>query len=134
MSGVVTPQTTSFYAAIQPMPSAPPLANHLPIITILNLHLPHAEAAETLDFRMANWLVINADLSAQLVAKSPAMHIKSKEEFLEKVSTMVHIISDTLAKHLEVKHPNPFKRWWWTKELTLLKKSQNCLSSKSYKF
>ena len=112
----------------------PPLANHLPIITIVDLPLPRAEATETLDFRMADWPVVNADLAAQLEAKSPATHIETKDEFLEKVNTVVHIISDVLAKHLEVKCPNPFKKRWWTKELTLLKKAQNRLSSKLYKF
>jgi hypothetical protein len=105
----------------------------MPIITILDLPLPCSTAPKALDFRVADWPAINAALTAQLEAKSPALHIKSKEEFIEKVSMVVHIILETLVKHLNEKCPNPFKKCWWTKELTLLKKAQNCLSSKSFK-
>jgi hypothetical protein len=110
MSGAAIPQTISLYAATQLPPSAPPLADHLPIITILDLPLPHAMATKSLNFRAADWLVINSTLTAYLEAESPAKHIKSKEEFYEKVSTMVHIISEVLNKHLVEKHPNPFKK------------------------
>jgi Endonuclease-reverse transcriptase len=112
----------------------PPLADHLPIITILDLPLPHTAAAKALNFRDTDWPVINADLLSRLEANSPATHIKSIEEFYEKVNSVVHITSDTLAKHLVEKRLNPFKKRWWTKELSLLKKTQNCLSNKSFKF
>jgi hypothetical protein len=111
----------------------PPLADHMPIVIILDLPLPHPAAAKVLDFRAADWSTINDALTAQLEAEYPTMLIKSKEEFLEKVSVVVHIISETLVKHLDVKHPNPFKKQWWMKELSLLKKTQNCLSSKLFK-
>jgi hypothetical protein len=41
----------------------PPLADHMPIITILNLPLPQSSAAKLLDFRVANWPSINAALT-----------------------------------------------------------------------
>jgi hypothetical protein len=106
----------------------------MPIITILDLPLPHAVAAKALNFRVADWPVINSDLTAQLETKSLATHIKLKEEFYKKVSTLVHITSDILAKHLDKKCPDPFKKQWWTKELSLFKKTQNHLSSKLFKF
>ena len=46
----------------------------------------------------------------------------------------MHIIKVVLEEHLEEKKPNPFKRRWWTEELTSLKKKQNRLSNKSFKF
>jgi ribonuclease HI len=111
----------------------PPLADHMPIITILDLPLPRTAAAKTLDFRAADWPAINSDLQTILESESPAARIESKEEFYEKVNSLVHIISETLAKHLVERRPNPFKKRWWTKELSLLKKAQNRLSSKSFK-
>jgi hypothetical protein len=56
-----------------------------------------------------------------------------KEDFVEKVSSVVCIILEVLGKHLVEKSPNPFKKCWWTTELTILKKAQNRLSNKSYK-
>jgi ribonuclease HI len=112
----------------------PPLADHMPIVTILDLPLPRAAATKALDFRSADWPDINSKLVALLEVKSPATHIQTKEEFYEKVSDLVRITSDTLAKNLDEKRPNPFKKRWWTKELSLLKKAQNRLSNKSFKF
>jgi Endonuclease-reverse transcriptase len=88
----------------------PPLADHLPIITILDLPLPCTAATKALDFRDADWPVINADLLSHLEANSLATHIKLIEEFYEKVNLVVRITSDTLAKHLVEKWPNPFKK------------------------
>jgi hypothetical protein len=99
----------------------------MPIITILDLPLPRSSAAKSLDFRAADWPSINTALT-------PAVHIKLKEEFNEKVDDVVRIITAVLEEHLEEKKPNPFKRRWWTKELTSLKKKQNRLSNKSFKF
>jgi hypothetical protein len=111
----------------------PPLADHMPIITILNLPLPRSSAAKSLNFRTADLPAINTALNLQLEAESPATHINTKGEFYEKVNKVVHIISEVLDAQLEEKHPNPFKHRWWTKELTLFKKTQNRLSNKSYK-
>jgi hypothetical protein len=112
----------------------PPLADHMPIITILDLPLPRSSAAKSLDFRAADWPTISNALAQQFEAKSPAVHIKSKEEFYKKVDDLVQIISTVLEKHLEEKNPNPFQRRWWTMELTSLKKKQNRLSNRSFKF
>ena len=75
-----------------------------------------------MNFRAANWPTINAALTQQLEAESPAVHIKSKEEFNHKVDEVVRIIKVVLEEQLEEKRPNPFKRRWWTGELTSLKK------------
>lgn len=74
----------------------PPLVDHMPIITILNLPLPRSSAVKSLDFRNADWPLINANLSQQFKARSPEMHIKSKEEFYKKVNNVVRILIDIL--------------------------------------
>ena len=74
----------------------PPLADHMPIITILDLPLPQSLAATTLNFRVADWPTINTALTQQLEAESPTVHIKSKEEFDHKVDEVVHIIKVVL--------------------------------------
>ena len=112
----------------------PPLADHLPIITILDLPFPRASTTPSLNFHMAEWSSINKELKHRLEAKSPARHITSEEEFIQKVEDLVHIIYDVLQEPINEKLPNPYKQCWWTEKLTTLKKARNRLSNKSYKF
>jgi len=111
----------------------PPLADHLPIITILNLSFPCSSAPKSLNFWLGDWMAINLVLKQRLEEQSPAVHIKSGEEFIVKVDEVVGIITEVLEDHLEEMKPSPFTRHWWTKELSTLKKNQNRLSNKSFK-
>jgi hypothetical protein len=111
----------------------PPLADHLPIITILDLPLPRSNAPKTCNFRQADWPTVCAQLDQRLKAESPATLIKTRFEFLNKVDTLVQIISSVLEKEIPETKPSPHVQCWWTKELTDLKKHQNRLSNKHYK-
>ena len=111
----------------------PPLADHLPIITILDLPFPRVSAPGSLDFRNGDWADINSKLKARLEERSPAAQLRSKEEFLAKVDSVISIIKEVLGEELTEPKPSPFSRRWWTKELMNLKRAQNRLSSKSYK-
>ena len=112
----------------------PPLADHMPIITIINMPFPRATAARSLDFRQANWIKVNEDLAQRLESGPPPSRISLKEEFTTKVDELVLVIKGVLEDHLKERRPSPFKRRWWTKELSQLKKQQNRLSNKAYKF
>ena len=112
----------------------PPLADHMPIITIINMPFPRATSAHSLDFRQANWIKVNKYLVQRLESGPLPLRIASKDEFITKVDELVHIIKDVLEDHLKERCPSPFKHCWWTKELSQLKKQQNWLSSKAYKF
>ena len=111
----------------------PPLADHLPIITILDLPFPRSSADSSLKFREVDWPEVFADLKQQLDGATPVKHIESHGEFIKKIDDVTRIISEVLNNHLDEKTPNAYRQQWWTKELTLLKKSQNCLSGKSFK-
>jgi hypothetical protein len=112
----------------------PPLADHLPVIIILDLPLPRAMAMRSLDFRVVDWQTVHSELYTRLDAESPVACIRTEAEFQAKVGNMVHILTEVLDKNLDEKHPNPYKWRWWTKELTKLKKEQNHLSSAAFKF
>ena len=111
----------------------PPAANHLPIVTVINLPLPRSIAPPMLDFCNGDWPKINDILKERLEAKSPALRIRTQEQFTEKVDKVISIITEVLNVTLEELKPSPFSWRWWTKELTALKKDQNRLSNKSYK-
>jgi hypothetical protein len=112
----------------------PPLADHLPVIIILDLPLPQAMATRTLDFRAVDWQTVCSELYTRFEAELPSAHIRTDVEFQAKVSDVTHILTEVLDKNLDKKCPNPYKWRWWTKELTELKKEQNHLSSAAFKF
>jgi Endonuclease-reverse transcriptase len=112
----------------------PPLADHMPIITVVDLPLPRAVSPVTLDYRGADWPTVNNALNARLLAESPAVRLRTKDEFEAKVNKIVKIIKEVLEEQLEPKKPSPYARRWWTKELSDLRTLQNKLSNKSYKF
>ena len=112
----------------------PPLADHLPIITILDLPMPRLSTPPTLNFRMADWNRVSSALGPRLEVESPAVRITSKEEFLKKVDDVVRIVDEVLHELIDEKSPNPYKQCWWTEELSRLKKAQNSLSNKSHRF
>ena len=112
----------------------PPLADHLPIITILDLPMPRLTSPPTLNFRMADWSKVSSALGPRLEAETPAMHITSKDEFLKKVNDIVQIVDKVLHELIDKKLPNPYKQCWWMEELSRLKKAQNRLSNKSHRF
>jgi hypothetical protein len=59
--------------------------------------------------------------------------LRSKEQFLTKVDSVISIIKEVLGEELTEMKPSPFSHRWRTKELMNLKRAQNQLSSKSYK-
>ena len=101
----------------------PPLADHMPIITIINMPFPRAAEAHMLDFRQANWIKVNEDLAHWLKTGTPPSKIRTKEDFIAKVDELVKVIKDILDDHLKERRPSPFTRRWWTKELSKLKKT-----------
>jgi Reverse transcriptase (RNA-dependent DNA polymerase) len=107
--------------------------DHLPIITVINLPLPRSTIPPTLDFQNADWPKINTLLKAKLEAESPAVRIRTQDQFISKVDQLIDIITDVLHENLDELKPSPFSRRWWTKELTELKKEQNRLSNKLYR-
>ena len=42
-------------------------------------------------------------------------------------------MGEVLEDHLKERHLSLFKHWWWTEELSQLKKQQNQLSSKAFR-
>ena len=73
-------------------------------------------------------------LKLLLDEKLPASRIKTEDEFKDTVSSFTDIITGVLNYEIPITEPSPFSRRWWTKELMQLKRKQNRLSNKSYKF
>jgi hypothetical protein len=112
----------------------PPLADHMPIITVVDMPLPRSVTLQSLDYRAADWPVVNNKLKHRLNTESPAVRIRTKEEFITKVDMVVRIITEVLNDNLEVTKPSPYSKRWWTKELSDLRTKQNKLSNDSHRF
>lgn len=111
----------------------PPYADHLPIITELDLTIPHASSFPTHNMRDTNLEVINMRLKEHLALWCPIGIIHHKEDVKDIVNTLVNTINKVIVEEVPILCPTPYIKCWWTKELTDLKKEKNWLSNLSYK-
>jgi len=111
----------------------PPKADHLPIITVIELPIARTSSPPSHDFHSIDFDEFNTTLKAHLDRESPATLINSKEEFDEKVDSLTSIIQQTIYDLALMKKPWPFSKRWWTKELTELKKVKNRISYEAHK-
>ena len=112
----------------------PPLADHLPIVTILDLPLPRSASLPTLNSRMADWDKINKALSPRLDAESPAVHITSEEEFIKKGRWCGPNHLQSPSGPNKSKITQPLHAALVDRRLSILKRTHNRLSNKSHKF
>ena len=78
------------------------------IISVIDLPLPHIASPDSLDFRAVDWPFVNEILKDRLLVESPALHIRTKEEFIAKVDSVVKIIKEVLKEELELKRPTHY--------------------------
>ncbi|KAF8228897.1 hypothetical protein L208DRAFT_1485323, partial [Tricholoma matsutake] len=115
----------------------PPLTDHLPIITIIELPIAQTPSPPSLDFHDVDWAEFDNALSAALNLHSPAQPITCEAEFYTKVDTLTLIIQETIATHDPMKKPTLFSKRWWCdklKELKELKTKKNKLSYEAFRF
>ena len=111
----------------------PPHADHLPIITELDLTVSHASSFPTCNMRDVDFEVINMKLKDCLTLWCPIGIICHKEDVENRVNTLVDTINEVIMEEIPISHPTPYAKCWWTKEPTDLKKKKNQLSNLSYK-
>ena len=109
-------------------------ADHLPIITVIDMPVARASPRAVPDFRNTDFTEFNKSLQIRLQQSSPAQRIKTKGEFHTRVDQLTSAIQDTINLTVPIKKPCPFSKHWWNAELTTLKKKKNKLSNKAYKF
>lgn len=112
----------------------PPKADHLPIITELDLSISRTSPPPTRNMRTADFTTINEKLQERLTLECPATRITSKDELNNTVNKLVKIMNEVIDEEVPATRPSPFAKRWWTKELTELKKEKNRLSRISYRY
>jgi len=109
-------------------------ADHLPIVTIIELPIARASSPPSRDFQIIDYEKFNTALKTRLDHDSPTKLINSKAEFIKKVDELTSIIQNTITTLIPLKKLSPFSKHWWTKDLTDLKKVKNRLSNEAHKF
>jgi ribonuclease HI len=112
----------------------PTHADHLPIITVIDMPIPRAPPKVSPDFRNIDFKDFNKTLHTKLSRDSPACRLTTKEEFNTKVDQLTTIIQDTISQHAPLRKPSPFSKRWWNTDLTALKKKKNRLSNQAHKY
>ena len=112
----------------------PPQANHLPIITKLDLSIQRANAFPTWNMHKADFKEINKWLQTLLQECCPARKICNKDKLKSAINKLVKVIQEVLDVEVPASKPCPYMRWWWMKELTELKQEQQRLSKLSFWF
>ncbi|KAG5724052.1 hypothetical protein E4T56_gene4497 [Termitomyces sp. T112] len=75
----------------------PSLADHLLVITKVELPVLRSSALPSRDFHLANWEAFNNALKECLTAHSPAQLILTEDEFHTKVNDLTEIIQEVIA-------------------------------------
>lgn len=112
----------------------PPIADHLPIVTVIELPIARSASAPSPNFHDVEWDKFEETLGDALTRHSPAVKINSKAEFDDKVDKLTTIIQETIRSHVPVKKPCPFSKRWWNREITLLVREKERLSKLAHKF
>src|SRR5277367_1481624 len=112
----------------------PPITDHLPIISVIDISLGRSTAKETRNFREVSWENFSKYLDTQLANINPPMTLRTIDRFNEATDNLIRAIKLTIEKTVPISKPNPFKKRWWTKELTELRKKKTKLSNEAFRF
>jgi hypothetical protein len=112
----------------------PALADHLPIITIIDMPIARSPPKLAPNFKVVDFEKFNTALLTRLNQDSPAQLITTKPQFSEKVQRLTTILQETIEAHALLKKLSPFSKRWWNSELTALKKRKSRLSNEAYKY
>ena len=83
---------------------------------------------------LADFKAINNKLVERIAGKCLAKELRSKGELDMAVNTLTETIQEVLNEEVLLTKPCPYMKWWWTKELSDLKKMKNMLSRISHHF
>lgn len=112
----------------------PTHADHLPIVTIIDMPVARSHPKISPNFRSINFTDFNATLKTWLDQDSTARHIATEQEFHNKVNTLTKIIQEMINAKVPLRKPSPYAKRWWNADLLVLKKKKNQLSYKAHNY
>ena len=111
----------------------PPHADHLLIITELDLTPIRANTLLAHNLCNADFTIINERLKIKFETLGPAKQICRRVYIELAIDMLVNTLSETINEVVPLSKPSPYAKCWWTKELTNLKREKNWLSNLSYR-
>jgi len=111
-----------------------PGTDHVPILTVLELPAKRADRTPRYNFRVVEWEDFKKELATRMEELPEPGPIRSEEEYEAAVSGLTRVLQETIHAMVPVTRPSPHSKRWWSKELDILKKKKNKLSSTSYKY
>jgi len=111
-----------------------PRTDHFPIVSILDLQVPHCEEPRRLDYRLADWNTFNEELSIQLADSPPPALLATKADFDNACANLTEAIQDVTRTTVPLKRPCPFAKCWWTLDLRKLQQNMRRLSRHTHLF
>lgn len=109
-------------------------ADHVPIVTTLNLTLPHSAQVPRKNFRMTDWEKFRKELGKEIETIPQPHEIVTIQDMNKSVDDITKVIQTVIERIVPDSKPCPNSRRWWTHELSLMKRRQNRLSNLCYKF
>ncbi|KAF5369381.1 hypothetical protein D9758_002542 [Tetrapyrgos nigripes] len=112
----------------------PPNADHIPIITELNLRPPIIDETPRYNWKAANWEDIREQLKQELPALGPPKEIETIPEFWMAYEGFRKVINNIIEDEQLVLKTKllPYERRWWNEELAGMQRDTRRLGRKSY--
>ncbi|KAG5721646.1 hypothetical protein E4T56_gene14635 [Termitomyces sp. T112] len=114
----------------------PTRADHLPIVTEVELPVQRTSSPPSKDFHSVDWTAFNEALTECLSTCSPALPILTEEAFDTKVRDLTLIIQEimNIDDIVPIRKPCPHTKRWWNGSLKQLKAQRRRADNLAYRF
>ena len=127
------PHTLEVFVSCDTMPALQgPTTDHLPVVSILDLQIPHRDLPPHWDFRGTDWEVFEKKLDEYLLIKPPRT-LTTTQEVDDTGAHIIGAMQRTIDEVVPIAKPCPHSKRWWMKDLDKLRRSMVSLTRKCYR-
>ena len=112
----------------------PTKVDHYPIATEIDRQVERTQPKERRDFRKVDWEEFGEQLEGELKERTRPVWIADAGELESAVQSVMGAIEKTVTKCVPTFLPTPFRKRWWTKELTALGVEKRKLQRRAAKY
>ena len=107
--------------------------DHVPILTKLNLAVTHSSNKIIENFRNVDWEKFRSDLRTTLAQMGIPKPIRDQPALDRDCEKLTKAIQEVITAQVPTTEISPKSKRWWTKELSMLRKTMNKLGRKASK-
>ncbi len=112
---------------------SPTCTDHFPIQTIISIPTEAAPPRPRRDFRKVDWVEFNAALGHRLNERVHADVITTTEDFDDLLQKLMTDLQDTVAEQVPLVKDTPYRKRWWSKDLSCMRGVKERLASASFR-